>query len=786
MSAVEYISKNEFVWWQGMVEDVHDPMRAGRVRVRIVGWHNPDKDQLPTKSLPWALAIMPVTSASTSGIGNSSTGLVPGSMVIGFFRDGQLAQQPVIFGSILGIPLEGPPGSSYGYGDPRLNSLTGGYYMPNERMLGATGEIGRFSPRSGHYVGSTFDPGREFGFGQGGLASVGGIAKYEYDFYKKGITHANSQYGNIYPRYWGGPTGSISPITDVNTLAGGCGPEHGSKILQEYILDRASLGTILPVPKFRPVYEIPLMGYEIPLADLVTVNGGIDNTNFSNPTDARRVVKKFDLGAGGGFRTGDEIFGRYGGLPPLPDGISFPNELFPIGIQGVNNPFYGFETTTTMRGNEYFERVFGATTEYISITTGNGTYAASTISIDEDGNTVYYVVDKNNPWVFCQPQGTTYTRQYPYNHVYESESGHIMEFDDTNGGERIKIAHRLGTSEEIIEDGSKIEQVVNDKYTRVLGDHNTVVGGNSIFFGERGFKAIINAEAIYYPQGSTLVGRPPAHVAQGPDSPEGMTLGIDGTTADPFVYGPGFLGTGETGGPGWWDADINGRLYRGSNGRLYYPDGTTYTSNFDGSEFFVDPERELDVFEGNYQIEKPEGVTLDPGAEFYGGYRGLSRMNFFKGGNTDVIVAYGNVNLHVMRGNVNVRVDDGDMNLELLNGNMKSYISGDHYQRIDGNEIKYIAGNRYTLVRGKSRQISRDQEITTRGGLGILNNYVPLDFTSLRDIAGDSPFLTPQGNGPVDGGGWWNGSDQELRGLNEQIANYGGNPGDIPIIGGLP
>ena len=71
MSAVDYISKNQFVWWQGVVEDVLDPMKIGRVRVRVVGWHNPDKSELPSIDLPWALPIMPVTSASTTGIGNS-------------------------------------------------------------------------------------------------------------------------------------------------------------------------------------------------------------------------------------------------------------------------------------------------------------------------------------------------------------------------------------------------------------------------------------------------------------------------------------------------------------------------------------------------------------------------------------------------------------------------------------------------------------------------------------------------------------------------------------------
>lgn len=93
-----------FVWWQGVVEDRDDPLKLGRCRVRCVGFHTPDKTILPTEDLPWAHPIMPVTSASMNGIGFSSTGLVNGSWVMGFFRDGNSGQQPIIMGSLGGIP----------------------------------------------------------------------------------------------------------------------------------------------------------------------------------------------------------------------------------------------------------------------------------------------------------------------------------------------------------------------------------------------------------------------------------------------------------------------------------------------------------------------------------------------------------------------------------------------------------------------------------------------------------------------------------------------------------
>lgn len=95
-----------FIWWTGMVEDNNDPLRLGRCRVRMVGIHTPDKEELPTKSLPWAHCLQPTTSASLAGIGSSPTGLMNGSWVVGFFQDGEDMQHPVIMGSFGGINKE--------------------------------------------------------------------------------------------------------------------------------------------------------------------------------------------------------------------------------------------------------------------------------------------------------------------------------------------------------------------------------------------------------------------------------------------------------------------------------------------------------------------------------------------------------------------------------------------------------------------------------------------------------------------------------------------------------
>jgi hypothetical protein len=119
-----YLYTNSFSWFTGVIEDILDPKEMGRVRVRCFGYHTERKDYIPTTSLPWAHVMLPVTSASTSGVGESPTGLVRGSWVVGFFRDGETAQDPIIMGSLPSMSTSvdygfgfTDPNQQYPYGD---------------------------------------------------------------------------------------------------------------------------------------------------------------------------------------------------------------------------------------------------------------------------------------------------------------------------------------------------------------------------------------------------------------------------------------------------------------------------------------------------------------------------------------------------------------------------------------------------------------------------------------------------------------------------------------------
>jgi len=92
-------------YFYGIVEDRQDPLKVGRVRVRIHGIHTDDKLLIATPDLPWCQVILPTTSAALSGLGTGHA-LVEGSTVFGYFRD-KAKQDPIILGSAAGIPQNG-------------------------------------------------------------------------------------------------------------------------------------------------------------------------------------------------------------------------------------------------------------------------------------------------------------------------------------------------------------------------------------------------------------------------------------------------------------------------------------------------------------------------------------------------------------------------------------------------------------------------------------------------------------------------------------------------------
>ena len=112
-----FIGKDGFNWWVGQVEndggrywntelndgegdyDYSDFDWTNKVKVRIIGYHNPNRKELPTVDLPWAQVLMPAIYGMRSGIGSIQQ-LQLNSWVVGFFMDGASAQVPIVMGSI--------------------------------------------------------------------------------------------------------------------------------------------------------------------------------------------------------------------------------------------------------------------------------------------------------------------------------------------------------------------------------------------------------------------------------------------------------------------------------------------------------------------------------------------------------------------------------------------------------------------------------------------------------------------------------------------------------------
>ena len=77
--------------------------------------------------------------------------------------------------------------------------------------------------------------------------------------------------------------------------------------------------------------------------------------------------------------------------------------------------------------------------------------------------------------------------KYPFNKVYETESGHIQEFDDTPGQERVNTYHRSGTFTEIDANGTQVNYIVGDSFVlmeqngciHVAGECNITVDGQT-------------------------------------------------------------------------------------------------------------------------------------------------------------------------------------------------------------------------------------------------------------------------------------------------------------------
>jgi len=99
-----FLGRDGFIWWIGQIPPVDSWISqangegwGNRYKVRIMGYHPYNTNELSDEDLPWAGVILPPGNTGSAGV-SKSVKFQPGDTVIGFFLDGENAQIPMIFG----------------------------------------------------------------------------------------------------------------------------------------------------------------------------------------------------------------------------------------------------------------------------------------------------------------------------------------------------------------------------------------------------------------------------------------------------------------------------------------------------------------------------------------------------------------------------------------------------------------------------------------------------------------------------------------------------------------
>ena len=427
------------ILYSGVVENRQDPLKLGRCQVRVVGLHNHNKIDVPTEDLPWAYMLQPTTSAGISGIGYSPLGPVEGSWVVVMFRD-ENQQQPIIIGSIGGIPQDD---SSL---DDSVNEmiLKEEGYLPNKDEQTLTDKAGNViknafgsaeEENTGLAAASTFTTSSETTKELSGLSSniltnpqLQAAEEKVKSQVKTDITQ--SMFNSLVALEYNKPgtldiSSIISDLNNNDYLAAATGFAEEAKVNGE--IDQGELRNRL-AEKDKFIAE----GIPGPTGDLIPVKSAIPTVDSSTTASGQ-----LDNGL-------KMVFG-----------FRDPNGKYPL---------YKFEPDTNKLARH--EDIKKTIVRKKELTRTKSVVTAFNVTWDQSP--------------------IPYNATYPYNHVYQSESGHVFEFDDTKHSERIHLYHTKGTFFEIDSNGTKVEKIIGDNYeilerndyVYVKGSGNITIDGN--------------------------------------------------------------------------------------------------------------------------------------------------------------------------------------------------------------------------------------------------------------------------------------------------------------------
>ena len=536
-----FIGMDGFIWFYGVVEDRDDPYLIGRVRVRCFGHHTGDKVILPTEDLPWSQVMLPVTSAGISGVGQSPIGLVEGSHVFGFFRDGEARQEPVVMGSLPGYPAE-LADTEKGFYDPNgdfpryINS-------PDTNQL-ATRDDYSFNPTLTEHASAVADKANIKNFEQIGTAVVepmqlasAFISKGGGSFFGLVADIITSAVGQVIGANVLGSVGStLNGFTESANQLVDSVSDAGTSFLKNNVglsVDEISQSAVnfssTVAGKVRAQLEVP----SLPSADALTSAGlkqvGLTDTgqfklDVINPASMQTLFED---------AAETELLNNYNaakervdaGLGVVAGSVSTVIDPTVLGVRGALGTLETTEAQTAAIAelDNQLQNVGGAasqgslitvtdkisgvvtsTVEDIgqdSITAAKTVLGDQGISIPQKSTTNIFGVAKlmnsfigGNKDSWGMPAMPEPSDCYPNRHVYETESGHVMMYDDNLGFETIMQRHTSGTRYAMMYDGSKIDHIVSDHIIGVEGTSYTNIKEDQIVTLNGRYKIYVNKD----------------------------------------------------------------------------------------------------------------------------------------------------------------------------------------------------------------------------------------------------------------------------------------------------
>lgn len=167
------------------------------------------------------------------------------------------------------------------------------------------------------------------------------------------------------------------------------------------------------------------------------------------------------------------VMGTLKGKPSYKDsrfGFSDPNDVYPEQ-----------KNSSSGHGTDKDDNDFTTETQFIESDINrlakNETDLSHTVLTTKEEGRTKEVAIANSDEKFDEP-ASTYAAVYPDNNVLETSSGHIVEYDDSVGTERIHEYHRKGTFYEIDAMGNKVTRIVGDNYQIVAGKEFVNVKGD--------------------------------------------------------------------------------------------------------------------------------------------------------------------------------------------------------------------------------------------------------------------------------------------------------------------